>query len=57
MFEDLKALLHGSVSRIAGWLIKPGFDRVVRLLAVILIGSGVYGFTLGIWRAPLQSNQ
>jgi hypothetical protein len=55
MFEDLKALLRGDAERIASWLVKPNLRRSIGYLVVILIGSGVYGFTLGIWRAPLQS--
>lgn len=55
MFEDLKILLRGDASRISSQLVKPNFLDLLRLLVVILIGSGVYGFTLGIWRAPLQS--
>jgi hypothetical protein len=55
VFEDPKILLRGDASRISSRLVKPNFLHLLRLLVVILIGSGVYGFTLGIWRAPLQS--
>lgn len=55
MFENLKALLRGDVARIADWLARPTLPRLAGCAAIVLIGSGVYGFTLGIWRAPLQS--
>ena len=55
MFEDLKELLRGDAQQIASWLAKPSLCRLLSYSLVILIGSGVYGFTLGIWRAPLQS--
>ena len=55
MLENLKALLRGDVGRIAERLARPNGGRLFGYAAVIFIGSGVYGFTLGIWRAPLQS--
>jgi 4-hydroxy-3-methylbut-2-enyl diphosphate reductase len=55
MFEDLRALLRGDVDRIDHWLENPNPRRLVEYAILILIGSGLYGFTLGIWRAPLQS--
>ena len=55
MFENLKALLRGDAEQIANWLTKPNLRRIIAYSAVILVGSSVYGFTLGIWRAPLQS--
>lgn len=55
MFEDLKTLLRGDVARIGEWLAKPSLIRLVKCSLVILIGSGLYGLTVGIWRSPLQS--
>ena len=55
MIEDLRDLLRGDADRIAGWLTNPDRHRLVACSIVILIGSAVYGFTLGIWRAPLQA--
>ena len=51
----IKSLLRGDAERLANWLAAPDMRAFVRYLAIILIGSGIYGFTLGIWRAPLQS--
>ncbi len=55
MFEDLRVLLRGDARQIAAWLAKPTMRRLVAYALVTLIGSGVYGCTLGIWRSPLQS--
>jgi len=55
MINDLKILLSGDAERIANWLVKPNYGRLLAYCLIILIGSGLYGFTLGIWRAPLQS--
>jgi hypothetical protein len=55
MIDRLKALLRGDAERLATWLAAPDIPTLVSYLTVILLGSGLYGFTLGIWRAPLQS--
>ena len=55
MIHRLKALLRGDAERLATWLAAPDIPTLVGYLTVILLGSGLYGFTLGIWRAPLQS--
>ena len=55
MIDRLKALLRGDAKRLVTWLAAPDIPMLVVYLTVILLGSGLYGFTLGIWRAPLQS--
>lgn len=55
MIERVKALLRGDAERLANWLAAPDLRSVVGCVVIILIGSGLYGFTLGLWRAPLQS--
>lgn len=55
MMERLKALLRGDVERLTGWLTASDLRSLAGYIAVILVGSGLYGFTIGIWRAPLQS--
>ncbi len=55
MRERVKALLHGDAEQLANWLAAPDRRSVAGCVIIILIGSGLYGFTLGIWRAPLQS--
>lgn len=48
-------LLRGDADEISAWLDEPGIRWGVTCVLVILIGSGLYGFTVGLWRAPLQS--
>jgi hypothetical protein len=55
MSDQLKVLLRGDADRLSDSLREPTAYALARYAALILIGSAVYGFTLGIWRAPLQS--
>ena len=53
--ERFKVVLRGDVERLSAWLAAPDFRSVAGYAGIILVGSGLYGFTVGIWRAPLQS--
>jgi hypothetical protein len=55
MRARVKALLRDDAEQLASWLRAPDLQSVAGCIIIILIGSGLYGFTLGIWRAPLQS--
>jgi hypothetical protein len=55
VIKRVKALLRGDAEQLANWLAAPDLRSVAGCLIIILIGSGLYGFTLGLWRAPLQS--
>lgn len=55
MIACLKALLRGDADRLKSCLAAPDAAALATYFVVTLIGSGVYGLTLGIWRAPLQS--
>ncbi len=55
MRRRLKSLLRGDANEISSWLDEPGLRWAAVCLLVVLIGSGLYGFTVGLWRAPLQS--
>ena len=55
MIERVKALLRGEPEGLANWLAAPDLRSVAGCIIIILLGSGLYGFTLGLWRAPLQS--
>src|SRR5947208_4773776 len=55
MMERVKALLRGDAERLSNWLAAPDLRSIAGCIIIILIGSGLYGSTLGIWRAPLQS--
>jgi hypothetical protein len=53
--DRLKTLLRGDATRLAGFLAVPETRSILTYCGIILIGSGAYGFTLGIWRSSLQS--
>lgn len=55
MIDAFKAILRGEPDRGADSLGRPAAGLLASYAAMILIGSGVYGFTVGLWRAPLQS--
>ena len=55
MKRRLHALLRGDADEISDWLAEPGIRWGATCGLVILVGSGLYGFTVGLWRAPLQS--
>lgn len=55
MLEEVKALLRGDTDFIVGSLGQPSVQLLARYCLIISIGSAVYGSTLGLWRAPLQS--
>jgi uncharacterized membrane protein len=54
MIARLKILLQGNADRVAEAVSRPNFQSLTQYGLVILIGAGLYGFTLGLWRAPLQ---
>ncbi|MGE5208951.1 MAG: hypothetical protein ACM3KL_06430 [Alphaproteobacteria bacterium] len=55
MIDRLKALVRGDSDHLSVLLDKPTASRLACYAMVILVGSGLYGFTVGIWRGPLQS--
>lgn len=55
MIEHFKILLRGDADEIVRLLEKPELGWLLRYGVVILIGSVIYGATIGLWRAPLQS--
>jgi hypothetical protein len=55
MRDRLKILLRGNADEITHWLVEPGIRWTATCALVVLLGSGLYGFTVGLWRAPLQS--
>ena len=55
MKNRLRSLLRGDADEISAWLEEAGFRWATVCLLVVLLGSGLYGFTVGLWRAPLQS--
>ena len=55
MKNRLKILLRGDAREISEWLEEPGARGAAISALLVLLGSGLYGFTVGLWRAPLQS--
>jgi len=55
VIDSIKILLGGDPDRICLSLSNPTFRSLINYSLIILIGSGVYGLTVGLWRAPLQS--
>jgi hypothetical protein len=53
MIEHFKTLLRGEVGAVS--LEKPGLRWFATYCLAIVVGSSVYGATIGLWRAPLQS--
>jgi hypothetical protein len=53
MIKHLKALLRAEVD--ARCLEKPNVTWFLGYCVAIVLGSSVYGATIGLWRAPLQS--
>lgn len=51
----LKILLRGDEDEMMILLSEPGVRGAVFCSLVILLGTGIYGSTIGLWRAPLQS--
>jgi hypothetical protein len=53
MLKHFKALLGGEIS--ATSLDKPEWRCFATYFLAVVIGSSVYGATIGLWRAPLQA--
>jgi hypothetical protein len=54
MIALLKTLLRGDPAEIGSCVWEMDARRVVNCCAIIVIGCGLYGSTVGIWRAPVQ---
>jgi hypothetical protein len=52
--RELPLLCQGRPDILKTWLENPAGVRLLACLAAILAGCGLYGFTLGLWRAPLM---
>ena len=51
----IKDLLAGRVAPLSAGLTEPGPAWGLLCAVTILLGAGFYGFTVGLWHAPLQS--
>jgi hypothetical protein len=48
-------LLRGEAELLHGWLRDSDSSRMLRDVAVIVVGAGLYGAAMGWWRAPEQA--
>jgi len=55
MKEHLQLLLRARPRDIQAWLDQPGWKETALCASIALTGAGLYGATVGLWRAPLQS--
>jgi hypothetical protein len=46
-------LCRAEPDELAGWL-EPGSGRLPLCLMLLVLGSGIYGFSVGLWRDPLM---
>jgi len=51
----LGEFLRGDVAAMEAWLERFDTRRLIFCIAVIALGSGAFGATVGVWRSPLQS--
>jgi len=49
------SLCRGEPEVLGGWLIRGRSSKIYSCLFWTLVGSSIYGSTIGIWRSPLQA--
>lgn len=55
LVSRLKTLCRGDSESIAGWIYGDGWGWPIAWVGVVVAGCGIYGFTIGLWRDPLQA--
>jgi hypothetical protein len=55
MKARLQSLLSGDPEDLRRWLTDPGLTGAAFCVVTAFLGAGLYGATVGLWRAPLQS--
>ncbi|MBI1177133.1 hypothetical protein GC207_06800 [bacterium] len=53
--DQIPELLAARAETVRAWLTEPLTRRLGVQVAIIVLGAGVYGATLGLWRSPLQA--
>lgn len=53
--QHFNTLLSGEVDALHGWLNRLDSAKMLRNVAVIAVGAGLYGAAMGWWRAPEQA--
>ena len=54
ILRELPLLCQGRPDALRVWLEQPTLARLLACVTAIVLGCGAYGFTLGLWRAPLM---
>ncbi|HAV62433.1 MAG TPA: hypothetical protein DCY13_08730 [Verrucomicrobiales bacterium] len=54
-FAQIPELLAARAGTIRNWLAEPITKRLGMQVLIIVVGAGIYGATLGLWRSPLQA--
>ena len=52
--RELPLLCQGRPEELKAWLEQPSAARLLACVTAIIAGCGAYGYTLGLWRAPLM---
>ena len=55
LWQDMVSLCRGDPEVLYGWLEKDMSGKIWVCVFWTILGSSVYGSTIGIWRAPLQA--
>jgi hypothetical protein len=50
-----RALLRGEPQTVVDWIDDRGARGLLSCIGVIVVGCGLYGATVGLWRSPLQA--
>jgi hypothetical protein len=51
----LRTLLRGEPQGVVEWIDERGARGLASCIGVIVVGCGLYGATVGLWRSPLQA--
>ena len=51
----LRALLRGEPRTVVDWIDERGAAGLASCVGVIVVGCGLYGAAVGLWRSPLQA--
>ena len=52
---ELPVLLRGEPAPILEWMRRTESARITFYLMVIVVGTGLYGAAMGLWRSPTQA--
>jgi len=53
--HEISTLLRGELAIIAGWIEQNNVRRFALHIAIVIVGTGLYGAVMGWWRDPQQA--